>query len=116
MIQKPSVAPFCFRNKYCTPNTNLYSVCLECKYQVECTTPKSDYDTHQRNLRNREEETRKVITSTLEQLELYQLTLEENIGLPEIYNERERDCFKEQLRLCNKITDFINKEAKKGGN
>jgi hypothetical protein len=107
--------PFCFRNKYCTPNINPYSICLECKFRVDCTTPedkepvKSDYDTRQRNLRNREEKTRKIITSTLEQLELYHFTLEEDIGLTEIYSEDERNCCKKQLQLCNDIIDFIKK-------
>jgi hypothetical protein len=30
--------PMCFRNKYITPNINPYSICLDCKDKVACTT------------------------------------------------------------------------------
>jgi hypothetical protein len=35
--KKPN-KPFCFRNKYVTPNLDPYSVCLDCQYKTECTT------------------------------------------------------------------------------
>lgn len=33
-----TTSPMCFRNKYITPNLNPYSVCLDCKYKLACTT------------------------------------------------------------------------------
>jgi len=47
--------------------------------------------------------------SLLDQLNLYKLTLEENIILPDIYSENEIKCYNEQLKLCNKCISYVKR-------
>lgn len=59
--------PMCFRNKYITPNLNPYSLCLDCRHQVACTTaildePGFDYvDPAQPKILDPREETTKIV-------------------------------------------------------